>query len=178
MATWFDDGDPAEQPVEDPAVVIHVPFLCSGGGTSDLRRSGRCCEHGGRLLPPCKNSRSLTAARFVDNNPAAQLEQDSPAIICAPLPCREAAEFNLNCRGTYGDRLNFGGRYGERSSLCWPRRCCRTAARLVDNNPANQLEQDSPALICAPLPCREGAEFNLNRRGRYGDCLNCGGRYG
>ena len=112
MATWFDDGDPAEQPVEDPPVVIRVPFLYSGGGLSDVRRSGRCGEHGGRLCATHKKSRSLTASRFDDSNPADQPEQDSPAVICVPLPCRGDAEFNLNRGGRYGDRLNCGGRYG------------------------------------------------------------------
>ena len=64
MATWFDDGDPAEQPVEDPPVVIRVPFLYSGGGLSDVHRSGRCGEHGGRLCATHKKSLSLTAPRL------------------------------------------------------------------------------------------------------------------
>ena len=35
MATWFDDGDPAEQPVEDPPTVIHIPLLSLGRHSSN-----------------------------------------------------------------------------------------------------------------------------------------------
>ena len=42
----FDDGDPAEQPVADPPVIIRVPFLCAGGGTSGQCPSGRRGRHG------------------------------------------------------------------------------------------------------------------------------------
>ena len=45
MATWFDDGDPAEQPVEDPPTVIHVPLLSLGRHSSNLHdgvSSGEC----------------------------------------------------------------------------------------------------------------------------------------
>ena len=75
LPTLISNGDvarrqgPAVQPVEDPPVVIRVPFLCSGGGMSDLRRSGRCGEHGGRLLPPRKNSRYLTESWIDHGNP-------------------------------------------------------------------------------------------------------------
>ena len=105
MATWFDDGDPAEQPVEDPPVVIHVPFPSVGGGTSEYCRGGadpaissgrsRCV-----LDSLEKNSRSSTAAWLENSNPADQSEEDPPVVISVPLPCRGRACSNLNsCSG-------------------------------------------------------------------------------
>ena len=120
MATWFDDGDPAEQPVEDPPVVIFVPFVSAGGGTSDYFRSGRCGERGRVLGSVRKNSRSLTAAWSEDGNPACQPDEDPPAAILVPLVSRAAVESNLHCGRRYGQRS--GLLHGKRGGLVGPRR--------------------------------------------------------
>ena len=104
MATWVDDGDPAEQPAENLSEVIHVSLLSSGGGKSDLRPSGRRGERGGLLRPHHKHSRSSTAAWFDDGNPADQLVEDPPGVILVPLSFRGGSEPNLHRCGRYGDR--------------------------------------------------------------------------
>ena len=63
MATWFDDGDPAEQPVEDPPTVIHVPLLSSGRPPSNLPDGGSIAERGGvPYNPPAGRPGSLDAS--------------------------------------------------------------------------------------------------------------------
>ena len=125
MATWFDDGDPAEQPVEDPPVVIHVPFPSVGGGTSEYCRGGadpaissgrsRCV-----LDSLEKNSRSSTAAWLEDGDPAYQPDEDPPAAIRLPLDSRAAVESKLD-RGRRYEQPG-GLPYGQRGGLVWPRR--------------------------------------------------------
>ena len=46
MATWFEDGNPVDQPVEYPPGVILVPLSFRGGSESNLHRGGRYRELG------------------------------------------------------------------------------------------------------------------------------------
>ena len=169
MATWFDDGDPAEQPVEDPPVVIYVPFLSVGGGTSKYCRGGadpaissgrsRCV-----LDSLEKNSRSSTAAWFEDGNPAHQPDEDPPAAIHVPLVSRAAVESKLHRGRRHGQR---GGLLcGQRGGLVGPRRSNHSDDRPVA---PNSLTETTPAVIS--VAAREGvgevtADDDLGGRSR------------
>ena len=107
--------------MEDPPEVIHVPLLCSAGGKSDLRRSGRRGERGGLLRPHHKHSRCSAAAWFEDGNPADQPVEDQPGVILVPLSFRGGNESNLHR----------GRRHGERGILVGPRQYNRPAVRPV-----------------------------------------------
>ena len=104
MATWFDDGDPAEQPAENQPEAIHVPLLSSGGGKSDLRPSKRRKERGGLLRPHHKHYQSSTATWFEDGKPAGQPVEDPPGVILVPISFRCGSESNLHHDGRYGER--------------------------------------------------------------------------
>ena len=108
MATWVDDGDPAEQPAENLPEVIHVSLLSSGGGKSDLRLSKRHGERGGLLRPHYKHSRSSTVAWCEDGKPADYPVEDPPEVILVPLSFRGGSESNLHRGGRYGERGMIG----------------------------------------------------------------------
>ena len=136
--------------MEDPPVVIFVPFLSAGVGASDYFRSGRCGE-GGRVLGSVrKNSRSLTAAWSEDGNPACQPDEDPPAAILAPLVSRAAVESNLHC-GRRRYEQSGGLLYGKRGGLVGPRRSNHPADRPVA---PNDFTETTPAVIS--IAAREG----------------------